>query len=191
MSRDPQWSMAQSHWDLRFSSRWNRARDSEGIGPVSVSPLPRPTTMKIFSPSPLDIWSRLILLIAAAILPANVWAVPLPAAAALPLGSSTTRGFIVRTVQAPTGEIVENSLLRAVRQINGTLPDSLGGVMANDAIAGPGAGGSYTVPTSISNSTRHPSISRTRSEDSSPALPPTFSRASPATADSSKISRSK
>ena len=57
----------------------------------------------------------------------------LPASAALPLGSSTTRGFAVRTVQGPAEPALANNILRAIRQLNGTLADTNGVVVPNQA----------------------------------------------------------
>ncbi len=72
--------------------------------------------------------------------------VPLPADAALPLGSSTTRGFLVRTVQAPVDAVLANSYLRAARQLAGILDDGAGGTLPNEALPGTGADGAHTVP---------------------------------------------
>ncbi len=72
-------------------------------------------------------------------------AVDLPASSALPLGSSTTPGFIVRTAQGPALPLLANSSIRAVKQLNGTLTDAEGAPVANEAIAGANADGSYTV----------------------------------------------
>ncbi len=71
----------------------------------------------------------------------------LPASIKLPLGTSTTRGFVVRTVQAPEAVTVGNSLQRALKQLNGTLADSTGALISNEATPGAGAAGAYTVDT--------------------------------------------
>jgi hypothetical protein len=68
-------------------------------------------------------------------------------ASALPPGSGLERGFLVRTVQAPTNEVPANSFNRAVRQLNGTLRDSTGQLVANEAGPGPRPDGSYTADT--------------------------------------------
>ena len=47
----------------------------------------------------------------------------LPSSAALPLGSASSRGFVVRTVQAPATPALLNNSIRALRQINGSLKD--------------------------------------------------------------------
>src|SRR5215212_8122600 len=69
-------------------------------------------------------------------------AINLPATAALPLGSSTTRGFTVRTVQGPDQPTLANNSIRAVQQLNGTLRDSAGALVPNEAIA-PEIGSAY------------------------------------------------
>jgi len=61
----------------------------------------------------------------------------LPASAALPLGSASDRGFMVRTVQAPVDAAVLNNSIRALKQINGTLKDADGNPVPNEAIPGP------------------------------------------------------
>lgn len=58
----------------------------------------------------------------------------LPASAALPLGTSTTRGFAVRTLQGAAEPALANNILRAVRQLNGTLTDTNGLVVPNQAL---------------------------------------------------------
>src|SRR5512134_3748133 len=78
-------------------------------------------------------------------LSAHAATVTLPASAAAPLGSSTTRGMIVRSVQAPIDAEVSNSSLRATRQLNGTLTDAGGILITNEALPGPNADGSYFV----------------------------------------------
>ena len=91
---------------------------------------------------------RLALILAAvsiASLHARAATVTLPSTAAAPLGSSNTRGFIVRSAQAPADAAVDNSFLRATRQLNGTLTDSEGTLILNEALPGPDAGGSYFI----------------------------------------------
>jgi hypothetical protein len=73
--------------------------------------------------------------------------IALPPSAALPLGSSTTRGFQVRTAQAAADAALVNNSIRAMKQINGTLTDSAGNLVPNEAVAGPEAGGSYAATT--------------------------------------------
>ncbi len=58
----------------------------------------------------------------------------LPASAALPLGSSTTRGFIVSPAQGPATPPLANNSLRALRQINGTLTDDMGMLLTNQVV---------------------------------------------------------
>ncbi|MFZ9854337.1 MAG: hypothetical protein ACO3I0_04400 [Limisphaerales bacterium] len=74
-------------------------------------------------------------------------AVNLPATSALPPGSSTTRGFIVRSIQAPAESTVGNNGIRAYKQINGTLADSAGALIPNVAFGGAEAGGAFAVDT--------------------------------------------
>jgi hypothetical protein len=69
--------------------------------------------------------------------------VDLPASAALPLGSSTTRGFMVRTVQGPETPLLLNNSIRAIRQLDGTLLDADGNPVPNEAYPGTYADGSY------------------------------------------------
>ena len=71
----------------------------------------------------------------------------LPASASLPLGTSTTRGFTVRTVQAPETTVVGNGFMRALNQLNGTLTDATGAAVPNEAVAGTNPDGSSTVDT--------------------------------------------
>jgi len=70
--------------------------------------------------------------------------VVLSPASALPPGSGVDRGFIVRTAQGPTNEVLANSFSRAVRQLNGTLRDSTGQIVSNEALPGPRPDGGYT-----------------------------------------------
>jgi hypothetical protein len=53
--------------------------------------------------------------------------------------------MIVRSVQAPIDAEVNNSFLRATRQLNGTLTDAGGTLIPNEAESGPNADGSYFV----------------------------------------------
>jgi hypothetical protein len=71
----------------------------------------------------------------------------LAAASAAPLGSANTPGFLVRTMQAPADAQIPNvnSFPRAIRQLNGTLTDTGGVLVANIATPGPNANGSYDV----------------------------------------------
>ncbi|MBL9169635.1 MAG: hypothetical protein JNN07_17985 [Verrucomicrobiales bacterium] len=72
--------------------------------------------------------------------------VTLPAGAALP-GSTTlgAPGFTSRLVVAPEGTVLQNTLLRALQQLNGTLQDAEGNLVANTAVPGANANGSYDV----------------------------------------------
>jgi hypothetical protein len=72
-------------------------------------------------------------------------AIPLPSDLANPVGSGTTRGLLVRTVQAPQTEVVANSAIRAIKQLNGTLLGADGTVLPNEAVAGTNPDGGYTV----------------------------------------------
>jgi hypothetical protein len=71
--------------------------------------------------------------------------VPLPATAAGGAGSASERGFVVRTVQAPEASQVPNNFVRALQQLNGTLKDATGALVANEASPGQNADGSYNV----------------------------------------------
>jgi len=75
--------------------------------------------------------------------------VGLPAEAAGPLGSGNTPGFLVRTAQASTTNVIPNvnSFGRAIRQLNGTLTDTDGVIVPNLAFAGPNPDGSYNADT--------------------------------------------
>ncbi|MBL9172072.1 MAG: hypothetical protein JNL10_00935, partial [Verrucomicrobiales bacterium] len=73
--------------------------------------------------------------------------VDLPQTAALPAGSSSTRGFLVRTAQGPEASILKNNATRALNQINGTLVDAEGALVPNEAFPGPLTGGAYAVDT--------------------------------------------
>ncbi len=77
--------------------------------------------------------------------PALVADVTLPADAAGPQGSGSNPGFLVRTVQAPQAPALANSVIRAIKQLNGTLVDAGGTPVPNEAIPGTNADGSYTV----------------------------------------------
>jgi len=71
----------------------------------------------------------------------------LPSGLALNPSTSSNRGFVVRTFQAPAETVVGNNFIRALSQINGTLKDTNGVVIPNDAIVGPEVGGAYFVDT--------------------------------------------
>ncbi|MCI0744035.1 MAG: hypothetical protein L0Y58_01395, partial [Verrucomicrobia subdivision 3 bacterium] len=62
-------------------------------------------------------------------------------------GSANTPGFIVRTVQASNDVAILNlnNLTRAIKQLNGTLRDTGGVVVANAALPGPNPDGSYDI----------------------------------------------
>ena len=67
--------------------------------------------------------------------------VTLPASAALPAGSGTGPGFVVKTAQAPPEAVIDNTYLRAIRQLNGTLTDSEGAPIDDISEPGPQPGG--------------------------------------------------
>jgi hypothetical protein len=74
----------------------------------------------------------------------------LPAAAADPAGSATTRGFIFRVVQAPDTDQndidnIFNTYTRAIQQLDGTLLDTNGVAFTNSAVLGPNRDGSYFI----------------------------------------------
>ena len=71
----------------------------------------------------------------------------LEANAAAPLGSAQNPGFLVRTVQAPldTGILNPNTLTRAIKQLNGTLTDTGGVLVANVATPGPNPDGTHNI----------------------------------------------
>jgi hypothetical protein len=73
--------------------------------------------------------------------------VALDATSAAPLGSANTPGFLVRNVQAPISAVIlnVNSFPRAIKQLNGTLTDTGGVLVANEAIGGPNPNGSYDI----------------------------------------------
>jgi hypothetical protein len=72
----------------------------------------------------------------------------LPAELAAPLGSSTNRGFIVRSAQAGIADSpVDNAYIRACTQINGTLLNQSGILVSNVAHPGTNPDGSYSVDT--------------------------------------------
>jgi hypothetical protein len=71
----------------------------------------------------------------------------LPSGLALNPSTSSNRGFVVRTYQAPAETVVGNNFIRALSQINGTLKDTNGVAIPNDAILGPEVGGAYYVDT--------------------------------------------
>ena len=73
--------------------------------------------------------------------------IPLPASAAGAPGSGSSPGFLVRTVQAPQTPAVANSVIRAIKQLDGTLRDAGGNAVPNEAVAGSNSDGGYTVET--------------------------------------------
>ena len=97
----------------------------------------------------IAIFSSRFLCVVFAICAVSGYAAPivLPAGSALPPGSGVDKGFLVRTVQGPTNEVLANSFTRAVRQLNGTLRDSAGQLVPNVAIPGPRPDGSYVAET--------------------------------------------
>jgi hypothetical protein len=68
--------------------------------------------------------------------------VALPVDAAITAPTASPLGFTVRTLQGPADIPLDNTYLRALRQINGTLLDTEGNPVPNEAIPGPGADGS-------------------------------------------------
>ena len=92
--------------------------------------------------------SSFILTLAVAPYPGNAaLSTALPADLALPASSATARGFVVRTVQAPQDAVIGNNFVRALKQLDGTLADSAGALVPNEATPGPNPDGSYTVDT--------------------------------------------
>jgi hypothetical protein len=73
--------------------------------------------------------------------------VTLPVAAARPPGSGSNPGMVVRTVQAAPEAIIDNTFLRAIRQLNGTLTDSEGTLIGDISEPGPQPGGVTFVDT--------------------------------------------
>src|SRR5690242_16150382 len=69
--------------------------------------------------------------------------IPLPANFAVPANSVSDRGFTLRTAQAPQDPPLANNLVRALHQLNGTLTDTNGVLVVNEAIPGTGPGGAY------------------------------------------------
>ncbi len=67
----------------------------------------------------------------------------LPASAALPLGSVNTRGFAVRTLQAPATPALLNNSIRALKQLNGTLADAEGNPVPDEAMPSGTPDGTY------------------------------------------------
>ena len=61
------------------------------------------------------------------------------------LGSASVRGFVVRSVQAGQDATITHGFSRAIQQLNGTLLDSTGAEVANEATPGGNADGSYDV----------------------------------------------
>jgi len=74
-------------------------------------------------------------------------AVQLPADAALPANSASNPGFTVQVAQASTNFTVGNSVLRALKQINGTLTDNANNLITNVALSGPNPNGFYYADT--------------------------------------------
>ena len=75
---------------------------------------------------------------------AQAASVTLPADSVVPASSVADRGFTVRTVQAPQTNILANNVVRATRQLNGTLTDASGALVPNEAVPGPNAGAYFT-----------------------------------------------
>jgi hypothetical protein len=67
--------------------------------------------------------------------------VTLPVSAAFPPGSGANPGFVVKTVQAAPEAVIDNTYLRAVRQLNGTLTDAGGAPVPDISEPGPQPGG--------------------------------------------------
>ena len=67
--------------------------------------------------------------------------IPLPPTAVYPPGSGSNPGYTVRTVQAPEDAVIDNTFLRAVRQLNGTLSDAEGAILPDVSEPGPQPGG--------------------------------------------------
>ncbi|RYD36248.1 MAG: hypothetical protein EOP86_06465, partial [Verrucomicrobiaceae bacterium] len=65
----------------------------------------------------------------------------LPPSAALPPTAGSQPGFILRTVQAADGTVIDNTYLRAVRQLSETLRDPEGLPVPDVSVAGTEAGG--------------------------------------------------
>ncbi len=72
---------------------------------------------------------------------------PLPAGSAVPASSVTDRGFTVRAAQAPQDPPLANNFVRAIHQLDGTLTDTNGVAVANQAVPGTAPGGAYFVDT--------------------------------------------
>ena len=70
----------------------------------------------------------------------NAASVTLPAESAVPASSVSERGFTVRTAQGPLEPALANNVVRATRQINGTLTDATGTLVPNEATEGPNNG---------------------------------------------------
>ncbi len=66
----------------------------------------------------------------------------LPSGLAVAPGTSSNRGFVTRTIQAPADTVVGNNFVRALSQLNGTLKDAEGNAIPNDAVPGSDGGGS-------------------------------------------------
>src|ERR1051326_4394537 len=63
--------------------------------------------------------------------------ITLPIDAAAPTNSSTTQGFVVRSAQGPQTPPLANSVVRAIKQLNGTLGDASGTTVTNEALPNP------------------------------------------------------
>ncbi|HRI15613.1 MAG TPA: hypothetical protein PLX89_21670, partial [Verrucomicrobiota bacterium] len=73
--------------------------------------------------------------------------VDLPASAALPAGTSTVRGFLIKVAQGPESPLLSNNATRALNQVHGTLLDEAGVPVPNQAFPGPLDGGIYSADT--------------------------------------------
>jgi len=69
----------------------------------------------------------------------------LPLNAVIPLSETGPRGFEIRSRQAPTNFPAANNIVRAMKQLNGTIVDSNGVAVANEAFPGNGTNGNHTV----------------------------------------------
>src|SRR5262245_36002796 len=69
--------------------------------------------------------------------------VNLPEDAAFPADKATNSGFTIRTSQASTNFVVGNNLLRAIKQLDGTLTDAANNTITNVAIPGLEPDGAY------------------------------------------------
>jgi hypothetical protein len=92
----------------------------------------------------LSIWLSAVASLAA---PVQAATITLPDSAAGALGSASDRGFVVRVSQAPEAVEIANNYVRALQQLNGTLLDSTGTAVPNEASAGTNTDGSYNTDT--------------------------------------------